>query len=163
MYEPYPDTGPDTGPGPEPARLEPPPSVLKAVKLMYVGAGLEVVALIVALTTRGSLKSAILKAHPGYTAAQVHTAEVSRTGTLVVGALIAVGLWLWMAWADGKGKGWARILSAVFFGISTLSLLTSLIVVRAAADLIVGVVLWLVGLAAIVFLFKKESGPFYQR
>ena len=79
-------------------------------------------ALIVTLLTIGSLKSAIFRAHPGYTAAQLHTAEVNRTVPLAVGAVITIGLWLWIAWANGQGRSWARIVSAVFFSINTLDL-----------------------------------------
>jgi hypothetical protein len=55
------------------------------------------------------------------------------------------------------------VVSAVFFGINTLSLVTSLVLVHAAGSLIVGVVIWLVGLAAIVLLFSRESGPFFNQ
>lgn len=159
MYQPYPVR--DTPQ--EPQRTEQPPSVRNAVRLMYAGAALEVVALIVAVLTRGDLRSAILRRHPLYSAAQVHTAEMARTVPLIVGAVIAIGLWIWMAQANGRGLSWARILSAVFFGISTLSLLLSLVIARTAGSLIVGVIIWLVGLAAIVLLYSKESGPFFSR
>jgi hypothetical protein len=159
MYEPY----PASGPAQEPEQIQPPRSVLNAVKLMYAGAALEVLAVIIALVTIGSLKSAILTRHPAYTPVQLHRAEAARTVPLVIGGLIAIGLWLWMAWANGKGRSWARIVSAVFFGINTLDLLISLFAVHAVATLIVGVVIWLVGLGAIVLLFSKESGPFYKQ
>jgi len=159
MYEPY----PTSGPAQKPEQIQPPRSVLNAVKLMYAGAALEVLAVIIALVTIGSLKSAILARHRAYTTAQLHTAEAARTVPLVVGGLIAIGLWLWMAWANGKGRSWARIVSAVFFGINTLDLLISLLAVHAVATLIIGVVIWLVGLGAIVLLFSKESGPFYKQ
>ena len=70
----------------------------------------------------------------------MHTAETARTTILIVGALIAVALWLWMAWANNRGRNWARIVSAVFFGISTLDLLISFATVRGVGDLIVGLV-----------------------
>jgi hypothetical protein len=159
MYQPY----PTPGPAQEPEQIRPPRSVLNAVKLMYAGAALEVIAVIIAVVTIGSLKSAILARHPAYTAAQLHSAEVARTVPLVIGGLIAIGLWLWMAWANGKGRSWARIVSAVFFGINTLDLLISLLQVHAVATLIIGVVIWLVGLGAIVLIFSKESGAFYNR
>jgi hypothetical protein len=149
-------------PGPEPERLQPPNSVRNAVKLMYAGAVLEVIALVVSLLTRSSFKSAILKAHPGYTTAHVHIIENDRAVPLVIGAVIAIGLWLWMAWANGRGRHWARILSAVFFGINTLDLIIALAVVRAAPTSIIGVVIWLVGLATIVLLFRGESGPYFR-
>jgi hypothetical protein len=147
----------------QPQRAQQPSSVQNAVRLMYAGAALEVIAAIVSVLTRGSLKSAILKNHPNYTAAQLHTAEVARAAILIIGALIAIGLWIWMAQANGRGLSWARTLSAVFFGISTLSLLLSLVAARTAGTLIVGVIIWLVGLAAIILLFSKESGPFFSK
>lgn len=158
MYEPY----PAGGPVPEPQPMPPPRSVLSAVRLMYAGAALELLALIIAVVTRASLKLAILARHPFYNPAQVHHAESARAVPLVVGALIATGLWLWMAWENSRGKNWARILSAVFFGISTVDLFISFFVVRATATMIVGFVIWLVGLGAIVLLFSKESAPFYR-
>jgi ABC-type uncharacterized transport system permease subunit len=130
---------------------------------MYVGAGLEVLSLIVALATIGSLKSTIFREHPQYTSAQLHTAEVAGTLPLAVGALITIGLWLWMARANGKGKNWARILSAVFFGINTLDLATSIAVAHAVGTLIVGIVIWFVGLGTIMLIFSKESRPFYHQ
>ena len=53
---------------------------------------------------------------------QRHNAEIAAVVTAVIGALIAIGLWLWMAWANRRGRNWARIVSAVFFGINTLDL-----------------------------------------
>jgi hypothetical protein len=160
MYEPYPVSEP-------PQQLErgrPSRTVLSAVRLMYAGAALEVVVLIIALVSRGSLKSAILQANPHDTAAQLHTAENFRAGILIIGALIAVGAWLWMAWANGSGRSWARGVSTALFVIGTLGLPTiSLRTARNAATLTVGVVIWLVGLAVIVLIFNKDSGPFYRR
>ena len=39
----------------------------------------------------------------------------------------------------------------------------SLLMVHAVATLIIGVVIWLVGLGAIALLFGKESGSFYKQ
>jgi hypothetical protein len=161
MYEPYPATG--SAQEQQPERPTPPRAVLTAVRLMYAGAALELVAVIVAVVSTHSLQSTILGKHPGYTAAQLHDAEVARTVILIIGALIAIGLWLWMARANGRGHSWARVVSAVLFGINTLDLIFSLGVARAPGNLIVGVVIWLVGLAAIVMLFRKESGPFFTK
>jgi hypothetical protein len=158
MYESYPVTGPEPGPPTVPA----PNSVRTAVQLMYAGAALEVVALVVALLTRSSFRSAILKAHPGYTPAHLHVVENDRAVSLAVGAVITIGLWLWMAWANGRGRNWARIVSAVFFGINTLDLIISFAVVRSVPTSIIGIVIWLVGLAAIVLLFRRESGPYFR-
>jgi hypothetical protein len=160
MYEPYPVSVPPQ----QLERARPPGTVLRAIRLMYAGAALEVVALIVALVTKGSLKSAIAKAHPHYTSAQLHTAENFRAGLLAVGALIAVGAWLWMAWANGRGRSWARGVSVALFVIGTLGLpIISFRTARNAATVIIGVLIWLVGLAVIVLIFNHNSGPFYRQ
>jgi hypothetical protein len=158
MYQPYPSSQ-----MPEPARAEPPNSVRNAVRLIYAGAALSAVLLIVTLVTISSLKHGILARHPDYTAAQRHNAEIAAVVTAVIGGLIAIGLWLWMAWANGRGRNWARIVSAVFFGINTLDLIISFTQVHVLAALIVGILVWLVGLGAIILLFSKESAPYFAK
>jgi hypothetical protein len=159
MYQSYPtENAPQ-----QPQRSEAPQSVRNAIKLMYAGMALEVVALIVAIVFAGSLKSGILSKHPHYTTTQLHAAESARTLPIVIGAVIAIALWFWMARANGRGLPWARTTSAVFFGLSTLALLFSIVTIHAAASLIVGVIIWLVGLAAIILLYSKQSGPFYNQ
>lgn len=53
MFEPY----PSSEPAPEPPPIQLPSSVQNAVKLMYAGAALEVILVIVAIATASSLKS----------------------------------------------------------------------------------------------------------
>jgi hypothetical protein len=64
-----------------------------------------------------------------------------------------------MAWANGRRNRWARVLLALFFCGNTYSLLDGLAGGSAAyarADLVAGVVLWLVELAAVAFVFREE-------
>src|ERR1035437_9318899 len=106
MYQPYPSGGqmPE-----QPQRPAAPPPVLMAVKLMYAGAVLSALAAIYTAVTAGGLKTAILKGHPLYTAAQVHKAETSIVISAIVGGLLAVGLWIQMARVDGAGPKWAGV------------------------------------------------------
>lgn len=148
-----------------PGGARPPRTVFTAVRLMYVGAAVELVALITLLATLGSLKSAIAQSSPGFTAAHWHAIVLAHIVPDEVAASIAIGLWLWMAWANGRGRGWARVVFTVFFGLSSLSLLSALAqgaAVYATADLITGIALWLIELAALMLIFNKESGPFYR-
>ena len=167
MYQPYPTSGPEQEP--ERVKPQPPSSVRTAVKLMYAGAVLSALAVIITAVTIGSIKSTIMARHPDYTLPQLHRAEAANVTVAVIGGLIAIGLWLWMAWANGRGRSWARVLSAVFFGINTLDLLLSLSLRHSTAEahatgsLIIGIVVWLVGLAVIVLLFNKQSSPFYKQ
>jgi hypothetical protein len=91
-----------------------------------------------------------------------------------LGALIAASVWLWMADKNGKGRGWARVLSAVLFGIDTLGVLVFLPAALGAAGpggrngavtlvlFVSALLLWLVGLGAIISIFSRESGRFYE-
>jgi hypothetical protein len=155
----YPGSGgrvvrPDAGP--------PPPVILNAVKLMYAGAAVNIVGLIVGLATARDLKSAIEKAQPKLTATQVTNSEHFLITATVVSGLIGAGLWLWMAWANKNGKSWARILSSVFFGIATLNTIASFAQPGEVLSKVFTVAVWLVGLGAIVLLWRPEATAYYR-
>jgi len=157
MYQPYPsgDQQPVAPPGP-------PQPVRTAVLLMYAGAALSAIEIIIGLVTISSLKNAIRSRYPGYTSSQLHTAEVVGVTTVVVIGLIGVGLWLWMAWANGAGKSWARIVASVFFGLNTIDLLTLVARPHATFGLALAILVWLIGLGAILLLWQRESSAYYQ-
>jgi hypothetical protein len=67
-----------------------------------------------------------------------------------------------MARANGQGKNWARILSTVLFGLATLDLFGVLSQPKTLLGLIFPVLTWLIGLGAIVFLWRKESTEFFK-
>jgi len=139
----------------------PPRTIINAVRLMYAGAALELATLVTILVTAGSVKSAILGSHP----AVWHVALIHLTAD-EIGAPIAVVLWAWLAWANGRGYDWARLVFTAFFALTTLSLLNALAghaATYARADLIAGTILWLVALAAVVLIFSKKSNAYYRR
>jgi hypothetical protein len=141
-------------------------TVSAAVRLMYVRAVVELCTLATVVVTLGDLKSAIVQRDPHYTAAQWHADVNAHVVPLEIGAVIATGVWLCLAWANGRGHRWARVVFAVFFAITTLSLLNGVAegaATYASADLIAGVVLWLVALATLALVFHKQSGPHYRR
>jgi lipopolysaccharide export LptBFGC system permease protein LptF len=155
MYQPYPGGGADPmSPAPRPPI---PPSVTNAVRLMYVGAGLTAIGLILEFIGLSALKSAIRTASPTLTNAQVNTAE-----TVAVAFFVIIGLWIWMALASKGGHNYARIVSSVLFGLSTLVLLVNIARTGLAGGLIASLVTWLVGLGAIILLWRKESSLYFQ-
>jgi hypothetical protein len=163
-YQPYP-TG---GGGNIPAQgLPQPPSIQTAVKLMYAGAAFSVVLLVVNLFSIGALKTALRKANATaskpLTASQLHSLEGLTVAIGIFVAVVGVALWLWMARANGAGKSWARIVAAVLFGFNTLSLLSAVTRPNALETRIFDIVTWLIGLAATVFLWRKDSSEFYAR
>jgi hypothetical protein len=164
MYESYPSAG-QNGQTVEPGQRPPaPPSVQTAVRLMYAGAVISAVTFILGLTTLGNLKHTIRTQHPQYTASQVNAAADSSIALVVIVGLIGIGLWVWMAWANKKGKNWARITGTVFFGLYTLDMILGLSVRSGAvASVVVGFVVWLIGLGTVIMLWRRESSEFFNR
>jgi hypothetical protein len=153
QYPPYPQY---PGTGQMPPRPSPPRSIRTAVILMYAGAALNLLQLILAVVAIGALRHAIQVRSPQLSLAQA--------GTLIIAAIVVLGietaLWLWMAWANNRGHGWARILSTVFFGLDTLLVLTSL--AGSGANGFSGLLVWLIGLAVIVCLWTRNSSAYFN-
>ncbi len=171
MYQPYPSSGQPT----EPLRPAAPAPVLTAVKLMYAGAAVSAVSLIILLAFIGSLaftgglRVAIRRTHPSFTAAQVsHLYTFIITVGIVFGVAV-IALWLWMARANGHGWNWARILSTVLFGLATLELISFLPqpvihvgVGMTAFGAVSPMLTWLAGLAAVWLLWRPASNAFFK-
>jgi hypothetical protein len=159
MYKPYPGGGRQDSGGDRPPV---PQTVLNAVKLMYAGAAVSAIEVIISFTTIGGLKSAIEKAYPKDTAAQVHTLEIQGIVGLAITGLLGVGLWVLMARLNLSGRSWARMVASVLFAINTLDLVTTFTRPGTILGLIFAVALWAVGLGAIVFLWRRESSEFFR-
>ncbi len=157
-YQPYPTGG---AAEPEPQRPAPPTPVQQAVKLMYAGAIVSAISLIITLATVGSLKTAIHNADPSLSATKLHSAEVAAVAVAIIFGLIGIGLWLWMAYANKAGKNWARITATVFFGLDTLSVLTSFRQAEPILSRLISILIWLIGLGAIILLYQRESSAYY--
>ncbi len=128
-------------------------AVLTAVKLMYVGALLELATAITLVASLGQVRSSVVDSDPGLTAAGWNAVVAGQIDPLVISAVIAVLFWLCAARAYGRGKRWPGIAFAIFFAATTWSLLAGLSrgsAVYAQADLAIATVLWLVELAVFV-------------
>lgn len=158
MYQPYPSRGtmPDRT-----SRPEPPGSVRTAVKLMYAGAAVTALGLIGALITVGAARTALHNARPSLTPSQLHAAVVTYVVAGVVSDVVAVGLWIWMALANQAGKSWARITASVFLGIDTIFFALGIGRSGLLLSTVTSVVIWLIGLAAVVFLWRRESSEYF--
>jgi hypothetical protein len=150
--------------GPAPVQ---PQSIQRAVLLMRVGAALSVLSILVTLLTRDSLRtqvtSTLRKSNTALTADQIDSAVSIGLITAVVVGLISVGLWLWMASANGKGRGWARIVATVLGVLSVLSLLTSLVQGQLTTlNLVVSLISVVVAVVILVLLWRRESSAYYE-
>jgi hypothetical protein len=148
---------------PPPQRPSAPASVLTAVKLMYAGAALSLVNMVITLTQKDAIRKAIAANNPNLTQSQLDVGVNVGLAFGVIVGLLGVGLWVWMASANKKGYSWARVVSSVLFGVNTLGLLYVLFTATSTAiQKVVGVLIWVVGLGALVFLWRSDSSAYFN-
>jgi hypothetical protein len=146
------------------------PTVRAAVRLMYAGAAVSTVNLILVLAVIGDVFAYHAVLGHRLTAAQVSNMTNTVAITLVIVAgLVPIAMWLWMAQKNGQGRNWARILSAVLFALATLDLTGALETPGIRESLVpvvfgptIPVLTWLVGLAAVLLLWLPASGAFFK-
>lgn len=187
-------------PGPgyaQPAAPVPPgdpaqrPQPLKvAVWLMWAGAAFSVVYLLALGTWMRPYMTAVMRnveaqdGSPAGAPDPVAFANSFVIGFIAVSGAFYIGLWLWMAWKNGAGRNWARILATVFFGVSCVSLpqlLTGGALSRSMSPALnegsaatvaipgfsawliaAGLVYWAIGLTVIILIWQKASTRFYR-
>ena len=132
-------------------------AVRAAVKLMYAGAAVSTVNLVILLALIGDIKVSQLLNTPFITVS-------------IAWSLAPLALWLWMARENGRGRNWARIVSTVLFGAATLDLTgpfglpgirVSLVPVVYGST-IIPVLYWLVGAAVVWLLWRPASRAFFR-
>jgi hypothetical protein len=137
-----------------------PRSVRVAVTLMLAGAAAELAAMITVISTLGSVR-ATAAARDAAAMQAVYLHQVAIIGL----APVAFGMWLWLAWANGRGQDWARPLSAACFVLISLSLLAGLAqdaAMLAPATMIAGAVVWTLGLSSVALIFTPAAGRYYR-
>jgi hypothetical protein len=140
-----------------------PRNVRAAIRLMYAGAAAQLATLITVIATAGSVRLAVAHRYPGLAVAQ-HAVNVTLVWDYV-GISIGIVVWLALTWALIRGRDRARAGLAACLASMTVSLVIGIgegTVVYAPADLLAGVVAWLIAVAACVFLFTRTSGRFYH-
>lgn len=157
-YEPMPaaaSEGPvSRGPAPAP--------VVTAARLMYASAALGILAIIVTLATKATLKKQILDRSPKLSGSQVDTAlNVAIAFSIIIGLVVAV-LYVVLAMQMVKGKSWARIVTLVLAGLGVLFGLLSLVQPAPVASRILSVIGLLLDIAIIVFLTRPASSAYFR-
>lgn len=166
MSGPFPQFDPYQVPGgPRPDGRQMPAAVRRATSAMFVGGVLSVV-------------SGVWNIHAETAGNSAAVGLVGEAG--VFGAAVDLGLWVWMAMANRAGHHWARVTGTVFFGIATLSTLSTVLLGSFVKNLhdtngntvqmpglnglsiALAIVLWLLGLYATVMMWNKGNGSFYH-
>jgi len=158
MYQPY----PGGAQSPEPSRPAAPTPVVRAAQAMYAGAAASLIGIVIDVLTRSAIRSQLRSRNHTLTASQLTTSYHAVLGGLIIGGLIAVGLWIWMAQSCKAGKEWARTTASVLFTISTIDLIGSVFLPAGAWARIYVLVVWLIGLFAIYLLWRPESTAFFR-
>jgi hypothetical protein len=102
---------------------------------------------------------------PGLTAA-LRDQAVSLLTLREVGAVVAVGVWLLLAWAISQGRDVGRFAFSSFFALITLTMLIAQAqdgAANAPADMIAGAALWLIALVTMVLIFTRQSNRYYRQ
>ncbi|WP_300609055.1 hypothetical protein [Trebonia sp.] len=162
MYQPYP--GGSQLPQPSFSRPPAPPSVVRAAQVMYVGAAASLIGIIIDILERHAIRNALATrkmAHP-LTPSELTTDYHLVLGVFVVGGLISVGLWIWMAQSCKAGKSWARIVSTVLFALSTIDELLGAGLGGGGGVRIYGLLIWVIGLIAIILLWQRSSTAYFR-
>jgi hypothetical protein len=159
MYQPYPSGGNTV----EPERRAAPATIVNAVKLMYAGAAVSTISLIISLVSIGGTKAQIRKAKPNLTVAQVNQLNTFIIALALLSGIVGIALWLWMARANGQGKNWARIVSTVLFCLATLDLVGVVGEPKTVLGLIFPVLTWLIGVATVFLLWRSDSSAFFKQ
>ena len=153
----------------QPARARAPLPVRTAAWLMCLGAVLTLADAATVLVTLGGVRSAAVQ-DVDFTGGRWHIFMLTVIVPALASAPIVAGVWLWLAWAIGRGYAWARPAFMVFFGLVTTGWLIVLVMGGGRdatsytwADLLVTTALWLVGLGTVVLIFSQRASPYYLR
>lgn len=154
---------------PEPGQLEPgqrpqPPSaILTAVKLMYVGAVLQFLFGLLDMLNSDGRREWLAEQNPDATAAELEALAATMTTTSVVVHVVSVGLWIWMAWANKRGRSWARVVSTVLGGLNIMFFGFGALMGGINASTVIGLISPVLAAVILYMLYRPESGEFYRK
>jgi hypothetical protein len=92
----------------------------------------------------------------------VHKLLEFDVAIVILAGVIGIALWLWMARAAGTGHNYGRITGSVLFGLYTLDLVTALTRPQAGLPLVFDLLVWLAGLGAVVFMWRRDASAFFR-
>jgi hypothetical protein len=140
-----------------------PPSIVQAVRLMWVGAALSALGVLLTFTQTDAIRDAVEDSDQTLTQSEIDTAVNIGIGVAVVSGLVAVGLWIWMAVANGQGKSWARVVATVFGALNVVGALFSLAGPGATTlSLLLSLVSLVLAAVILFLLYRPDSSRYYE-
>lgn len=142
--------------------VEQPRTVLTAVRLMWVGALLTGIGVLITLLQIDAIRDQVEEDDPGLSSGEVDSAVAGFVAVSVVAGIIAIGLWLWMARANGQGLRWAR---GVATGLGAVNVLFTVFGLATGPGTGLSTLFALVGITLavviLVQLYRPESSAYY--
>jgi len=133
-----------------PTKAEIPSAVRTATRLMYLGAA--VTALYISYGTAAVARYNLTH----------HRMAGDLTLTSVWGGAIGIVCWLFIATSCRRGRGWTRIAATILLALHTIGLLSLLVEpIDAPVVKAISIVMWVIGLAAVILLWSQEAGAFF--
>jgi serine/threonine protein kinase len=148
-----------------PTRAEVPAAVMNALRLMYTGLAATVLAIILSIVDIVRLSK--LASQNQFVNPVTYNNETTSIGFVVifalVGGLIGIAIWILCAVAVRKGRQWGAVVATVFFGLDCVGMLTIAFATHEdPASKIMSVLVWVIGLVAVILLWQNQSRAFYR-
>ncbi|WP_067816550.1 hypothetical protein [Actinomadura kijaniata] len=148
-----------------------PSSLDTAFVLMLLGAGITLVGALFTLVVGVGIGMALASPSGDPDTSGFAVDMGIGVGIVILIAVVQVGLWLWMAFANRAGRPYARVVSAVLFGIYSLLVLlhvatvlmapgASLSIALYSLGLVLSLVIWGVGLGATLLLWRSDVSAY---
>lgn len=153
----YPEQPPYGAPVPS----EPPSSIRTAVTLMYIGAALSLLWTVLVLPQRAMLREQLEGQELDVDPADLDTVVNSFVTFLVIIGLLSVALWLWMAFANRRGRPWARVVATI---LGVLGILVGLLGIfqPIGPGLLLNLGLLVLAGAILFLLYRPDSSAYYR-
>lgn len=180
--------GPSYPHRPEPPKPPVPQPVQNAFYLMLAAAVLQVGGIVVALTQTGKIHDSLVKNDPNVSSSTANALSGFTIFLIVFFGVVEVAIWIWMAYKNKAGRQWARIVATVLFGLSCLSVVSSVLTYAFQSSIhsvttsdngnthttnfsltsstnivgvLLGVVIWGIGLTVIILLWRRQSSDYF--
>jgi len=147
-----------------PVRSEIPGAIRTAIRLMYLGAVVTLLNVIFGATVEAADDN-YAKIHPlRLLADQIdHKTANDLALTVVVGGIAGIVCWITVAMACRRGRSWARVAATILLAIHTAGMVTVLLLTTGDPGVkSVSVIIWAIGLAAVILLWTQQSYAFFD-
>lgn len=143
--------------------VEQPSSIRTAVRLMWVGAAISAIGALTPLAMTGTIRDRLRDDHPDWTKSQIDSGVAVGIAFAIVLGAIGVALWLWMAYTNGEGRSWARVVATVFGALGIVFGLLGLVRQDATAvSRVLNVIQVALAIVILAFLWQKPSSAYYE-